>query len=193
MTRVKAWQQGYLDGLCAVYAILNATRRLYPNRATEDVLTKMWRAIIEGLGTEIGPILLDGTSRDQVSDLIRRANAFVRAEALGEIHAFQPFRNRKVADLQDYWDDMAAYLAPTRRVAIIGLGKPWEHWTVITSVTAKAVNFHDSYGIRVFPRSRFVIGKPKGAEIALDYHQTFLIDREPIPRGRPRPEAHAPA
>jgi hypothetical protein len=186
MPQVKAWQQGYLDGLCAVYAILNATRCLFPTRASEEVLTRMWRAIIEGLGTQIGPILLDGTSRDQVSDLIRRANAFVRSEALGEIHAYQPFRNRSVADLGEYWDDMAAYLGPKRRVAIIGLGKPWEHWTVITSVTPRAVNFHDSYGIRVFPRSRFVVGKPKGSEIALDYHQTFLIDREPIPRGRPR-------
>jgi hypothetical protein len=191
--KMKAWQQGYLDGLCAIYAILNATRCLFPNRATEDVLTAMWRAIIEGLGPEIGPILLDGTSRDQVSDLIRRANAFVRSEALGEIHAYQPFRTRKVSDLQHYWDDMAAYLAPRRRVAIIGLGRPWEHWTVITSVSAGAVNFHDSYGIRVFPRSRFVIGKPKGAEIALDYHQTFLIDREPIPRLRPRAGAQSPA
>ena len=185
MTRVKAFQQGYLDGLCAVYAMLNATRCLFPNRATEDVLTRMWRALIEGLGAEVGSILLDGTSRDQVSDLIRRANVFTRGEAIGEIHAYQPFRTRSVAGLQDYWDEMAGYLGPTRRVAIIGLGKPWEHWTVIRSVSAGAVNFHDSYGIRVFPRSRFVIGKPTGSQIALDYHQTFLLDRLPIPRGRP--------
>mgnify|MGYP000921821675 CR=1 FL=1 len=51
-------------------------------------------------------------------------------------------------------------------------------------MSAGAVNFQDSYGIRVFPRSRFVPGKPKGTEIALDYHQTFLIDRDPIPRRR---------
>jgi hypothetical protein len=184
VTQVKAWQQGYLDGLCAVYAVLNATRCLFPTRATEDVLTRMWRDIITELGPSIGAILLDGTTRDQVSALIRSANAFVRREGLGEIHAYQPYRTTSVASLEQYWQDMAALLGPKRRVAIIGLGKPWEHWTVIRSVSARAVNFHDSYGIRVFPQSRFVVGKPTGAQIALDYHQTFLLDREPIPRRR---------
>jgi hypothetical protein len=182
--QVKAWQQGYLDGLCAVYATLNATRCLYPTRATEEVLTRMWRDIITELGDKIGPILLDGTTRDQVSALIRSAGAFTRREGLGEVHSYQPYRNRKVESLDVYWREMAEWLGPKRRVAIIGLGKPWEHWTVITSVSARAVNFHDSYGIRVFQQSRFVLGKPKGSEIALDYHQTFLIDRDPIPRRR---------
>ncbi len=72
-----------------------------------------------------------------------------------------------------------------RKAAIIGLGKPWDHWTVVRRVDRRRAVFFDSWG---FPRTTgfdyFTFDKTKAGEgdneqTLLEYHQTFLVAAPP--------------
>jgi hypothetical protein len=68
-----------------------------------------------------------------------------------------------------------------RKAAIVDLGKPWDHWTVVQRVGKRRAVFFDSWG---FPRTTgfdyFTLDKKKAGEgddekTLLVYHQTFLL------------------
>jgi hypothetical protein len=58
--------------------------------------------------------------------------------------------------------------------AILGLGEPWNHWTVLTHIKNNRVNFLDSYGIK----SRSISWFGNGAkQTQLLTHETLLVQR----------------
>jgi hypothetical protein len=67
-------------------------------------------------------------------------------------------------------------------VVIVGLNTPWDHWTLAHRVTARAVEFFDSYGMRRYPFTSFTLDKGKagdqpGQKILIDVHQSFRLSR----------------
>jgi hypothetical protein len=67
-------------------------------------------------------------------------------------------------------------------VIIIGLNRPWDHWTVAQKVTARSVEFFDSYGMRRYPFASFTLDKTKagsgpGQKIMIDVHQSFRLSQ----------------
>jgi hypothetical protein len=72
-----------------------------------------------------------------------------------------------------------------RGVAIIGLAKPWGHWTVLRRVLPNRAFFFDSWG---FPKTTdfnfFTFDEDRAGEgrrqkTLLVYHQTFFLSLEP--------------
>jgi hypothetical protein len=65
----------------------------------------------------------------------------------------QPTHHKTFATIEDYF----AYVRSTlngggdeRKATIVGLGKPWDHWTVVQRVGKPRAVFFDSWG---FPRA----------------------------------------
>jgi len=147
---MKPYEQGALDGLCAVYSIVNAAR-IISGLAEEDskalfreiivYLEKtndLSKILISGIGlTTIGSIL-----NDVVGDRINRRS--------------MPFKQYSDTPLDEFWSEMMNFLSRgDRRAILIGLDGPsWDHWSIVDSITEKQIRFFDSYKLKRLNRSR---------------------------------------
>jgi len=147
---MKPYLQGTLDGLCAVYSIVNAARiisviDLEESRLLFDRIIMylekdrdLRKVLTQGIGlTTIGGIL-----RNVVGDRIQNRS--------------MPFKHRPETQLDEFWSEMMHFLENGKKRAIlIGLGGPvWDHWSVIDGITEKQIHFFDSHRLRRLNRNR---------------------------------------
>ena len=175
-------QQGKFDGLYGVYAILNSIKLLY--HLNEDDLDEMFRSLCESLSDKFPGALWDGLGVPEIRRLlIYAANYLVEHHRHDDLHWNRPFLRRKFSSVDSFWSCVEEQLSTSvRSVVIIGLNKPWDHWTVADKVTARAVEFFDSYGMRRYPFTSFTLDKAKagdqpGQKILVDVHQSFRLSR----------------
>ena len=147
---MKPYYQGALDGLCAVYSIVNAARIV--TGIDEDQSRKLFQRIILYLETthELSTILTAGIGlktigsilRDVVSDQIPNRS--------------MPFKQHPETPLDEFWSSMMGFLADgPRRAILIGLGGPmWDHWSIVHSITEKQIHFFDSHKLKRLNRNR---------------------------------------
>jgi len=144
------YEQGGLDGLCAIYSIVNAARiisdipdskaKLLFRRILEYLEQErdLSRVLCEGIGlTTIGSIL-----RDVVEDLIP--------------HRSMPYKNQPNTPLDDFWSEMMRFLdeGDKRAILICLSGPMWDHWSIVNEITARQIRFFDSHKLRRLNRTR---------------------------------------
>jgi hypothetical protein len=175
-------QQGKFDGLCAVYSILNSIKLLY--RVSEDDLDAMFRSLCESLPDKFPRALWDGLGVPEIRRLLNYSVAYLAEHhQYDDLHWRLPFLRWKFESVKSFWRCVGEQLsADVPAVVIIGLNKPWDHWTVAHKVTARAVEFFDSYGMRRYPFTSFTLDKAKagdqpGQKIMIDVHQSFRLSR----------------
>jgi hypothetical protein len=78
-------------------------------------------------------------------------------------------------DADEYFDVLQSLLM-RNRIAIIGMGAPWDHWSVITAISRKSVRFFDSYGITRMDRDTFSLEEHDDLT-KLDTGETILLER----------------
>jgi hypothetical protein len=147
---VKPYLQGALDGLCAVYSIVNAARIIsgIDEKEARELFQRILvylekskdlsRLLIEGIGlATIGGIL-----RDVVGDQIR--------------HRHMPFKHFPDTSLDEFWMEMLSFLENGRKGAVLIClsGPMWDHWTIVHSITEKQLFFFDSHKLKRLNRSR---------------------------------------
>jgi len=147
---MKPYLQGALDGLCAVYGIVNATRIVacLGDKESRELFREILLYLekrgdlaeicINGIGlTTIGGIL-----NDVVGDRIHQRN--------------MPFKHRPDTSLDEFWNGMMTFLHRRRRRAILsGLGGPhWDHWSIVESISERQIRFFDSHQLKRLNRSR---------------------------------------
>ena len=175
-------QQGKFDGLCGLYAILNSIKWLY--HIDEDNLDAMFQSLCESLPGKFPQALWDGLGVPEIRRLLTFSSAYL-AEQLGydDLRWHLPFLRRKFASVDTFWRCVGEQIAANDpAVVIVGLNKPWDHWTVAHKVTARAVEFFDSYGMRRYPFTSFTLdkamaGDAPGQKILIDVHQSFRLSR----------------
>src|ERR1700720_3074881 len=175
-------QQGHIDGMCAVYSVLNACKLLFDH--SEKLDAQLFSALCEGTPNLFPKIVYDGTEVDGVLRLLKAAKTWTKHIHKCELICSQPMRRKTIATVEDYFACVRSTLDGgdgERKAAIIGLGKPWDHWTVVRRVDRRRAVFFDSWG---FPRTTgfnyFTFDKTKAGEgdneqTLLEYHQTFLV------------------
>jgi hypothetical protein len=147
---MKPYEQGALDGLCAVYSIVNATRIV--SGLGEEESKGLFKEIIMYLEktSDLSKVLVEGTGlttiggvlNDVVGDRIR--------------HRSMPFKQYPETHLDEFWSEMMDFLdGGERRAILIGLdGRCWDHWSIVESITEKQIRFFDSYKLKRLNRSR---------------------------------------
>jgi len=147
---MKPYFQGALDGLCAIYSIVNAARIIAGINEEESkalfhrILLHLEKSndlslvLTEGIGLkEIGGIL-----RDVVGDRIPQRS--------------MPFKHHPNTPLDVFLQAMSSFLEEdSKRSILIGLGGPvWDHWSIVHSITPKQIHFFDSHTLRRLDRNR---------------------------------------
>jgi hypothetical protein len=175
-------QQGHIDGLCALYAVLNACKKLFQQAEATD--EKLFPRLCDGVKDLFPQIMYKGTETEGVRRLIAAAQTWCREFHKRELVLAPLPHDGQFATIGDYFAFLRRELAcdePLRRVAVVGLGKPWNHFTVIEKVDDTHAHFFDSWG---FWKKRrfdfFTLDEAKASSNAnkttyLDARQTFLL------------------
>ena len=151
-------RQGDLDGLCGVYAVLNALQYLVPKARGYDFLSKTFDALM-------GPVVKIDHVRDGGEEPeIKAVHAFVAKQAKTELKV-DFVRLPRPADAKSFKTPDLAMEAQFKKkekgVFVFGFEGRDSHFTVARSVTPTRVMLFDSWEYGWFEREAFVWGAPK--------------------------------
>jgi hypothetical protein len=136
--------QGDLDGLCGVYAVVNAVDCLCGPLAKADA-QRLFKCILQQLEAK--------TSLAQ-----RCTNGLTLAEMTGILNAvicksypiirYKPFHRQPSIDKAQYLQRLKDFLQQPHSIVLIGLSGYHKHWTLIHRMTDKTLMIHDSGSIK---------------------------------------------
>lgn len=101
---MRPYLQGALDGLCAVYSIVNAARII--SDTGEDDSKELFKHILAYLENreDLGRVLTEGIGLNTVGSILRDA-------ACSRIHERNmPFNHRPETSLDEFWSEMMSFL-----------------------------------------------------------------------------------
>lgn len=144
------YEQGGLDGLCAIYSIVNAARII---SGIQDSSAKaLFRHILEYLeqSHDLSRILSEGIGLTTIGSILR--------DVVGDLIPFRrmPYKNLSNIPLDEFWGEMISFLgAGGKRAILICLGGPmWDHWSIVHEITVRQIRFFDSHKLRRLNRTR---------------------------------------
>ena len=130
----RPYLQGALDGLCAIYGIVNAARII--SDIGEEESKSLFKQILVYLenNEDLGRVLTEGIGLNTVGSLLRDV-------ANGRIHdRNMPFKHRPETSLDEFWSEMMSFLdGGSKRVILIGVGgRMWDHWSIVHAISDQA-------------------------------------------------------
>src|SRR3954449_8176278 len=173
--RLNPYRQGRLDGLCGVYALINALRLLCP-RLDEDACERAFCALIRARARQTSSplaVISGGLSRRELLKLIGPWQRF----AAKEFGVTLRVSRLKVSEptLRGIWRGLCHAL-DGKSVAIIGLDGAERHWTVAHAATERTLRVADSSGLRVIFRSQCTVG-PTSVRYRLKPSEVLVVNR----------------
>lgn len=150
-------RQGEIDGMCGVYAVLNACRLLQvtgDERMTADLRRdqskRLFRTLCLSRSTsDLFPdIVCNGTEAPGMTLLIAVAQRWAWLHSRSVVEAEQPRLHTHAGDVSAYFGALREAMRikrGERKAYILGLGPPWNHWTVVRRVRETDVQFFDSW------------------------------------------------
>jgi hypothetical protein len=147
---MRPYLQGALDGLCAIYSIVNAARII--SDTGEEESKKLFKQILAYLESkeDLSRVLTEGIGLNTVGSILRDA-------ANAKIHdRNMPFKHRPETSLDEFWSEMISFLdGGSQRAILIGLGgRMWDHWSIVHAISDRQIYFFDSYKLKSLKRSR---------------------------------------
>jgi hypothetical protein len=150
---MKALRQGSLDGLCGLYAIINA---LDP-AGLKIRRGQLHADLFKELAYSLGSVALLSAMREGLhrQDLIRAAHGAFRWLELEHGHSFAmdtPFANRRFKTARTFLAALEDALETPDQGVIIYVAMPRrDHWTVATGITGQILTLRDSDGLTSLP------------------------------------------
>jgi hypothetical protein len=200
-------KQGDLDGLCGLYALVNAAVYLTPKSgrhlSRRDRL-ELFKALAirlfshldrrgqrrkdNGAGSPPIGFLWAGTSIKELPPMLDELQRFVEEKTGAKIVRSQPLlRNYRPETLDQYWVRLKECLEMEsgRSVAIVGYnwktdGREEGHWTCVRAMTERQMVRVDSIGGKILRRSRMTMRPPtrtRPYRVAL--HDVYLLTLQP--------------
>lgn len=190
-TRVDIWRQGELDGLCGIYAVINAMKLLTVSRGhvfTDSDGALLFKEMVKYLDSRnlMPNALWDGTSIQHIRDFLHSARRFMRKRYGLEIVQKALARRGEVTRKDVYWRLLDAALShdPSynfkhktehARVELIGLGNPQPHWTLAYGVSERSINLIDSGSHIRLSYARSTVGVTQPGKWMIEPEYTLVI------------------
>lgn len=172
-----AKKQGHLDGLCGVYAVVNAFLKLKAGNENE-----IFRACCCALSDSRWPkTLWEGTSLRDLETMIK--SCLEKVNGLDRFHVSYPFRVNQPKSNGEFWQEFDSLFANNRekKSAIIGLTKPDLHWLVALP-KRRNIEFIDSDRLSSntkVPREDIYAGdrRTNGQTYCVDRKEVIIIEK----------------
>ncbi len=176
--RNRAYRQGDLDGLCGVYAVVNALRHVLQLR--DEQCQKLFEKLIKALEQDCSPLhpaLLRGMYFPQLKRLTVAASQWhIQGQGLTfRARSLRLKRNQRT--LPHLWAALDEEVGPTC-VAIVGVTGVTDHWYVVYRTTPKTLWLLDSSGQSRISRSRCTV-RSTTTRYWLDSSDILLIELKP--------------
>lgn len=167
------FRQGDLDGLCGVYALINAVEIIAPR--PEECVETLMKACIHALYIRNGTpfFFLQGIGMNEMIHLLRmvvRPNFSIQYQ--------RPFARNAGVTLGEFWRICRAFLDEDGRSVITVLAaNNIQHWTVIASMSDHCLFLMDSDGWNRVNRAALTVkpGKVK-RQFRVFPSQTFFLN-----------------
>lgn len=147
---MRPYLQGALDGLCAIYSIVNAARII--SDIGEEESKSLFKRILFYLENSqaLSRVLTVGIGLNTVGSILRDV-ADVRIPDRN-----MPFKHRPETSLDEFWSEMMSFLdGGNKRAILIGLGGlMWDHWSIVHAISDRQIYFFDSHKLKSLKRSR---------------------------------------
>jgi hypothetical protein len=169
---MRPYLQGALDGLCAIYSIVNAARII--SDIGEEESKDLFKQILDYLenSADLGRVLTEGIGLNTVGGILRDV-------ADGRIHdRNMPFKHRPDTSLDEFWSEMMLFLdSGSKRAILVGVGgRLWDHWSIVHAISDRQVYFFDSHKLKSLKRIRCTTVRPTAARphLLCPTHTYFL-------------------
>jgi hypothetical protein len=174
-SNLNPYTQGELDGLCGLYAVINAVRisATIKYKHCQHIFHQSLKLLASQ--QDSSEVVFDGMSRACLS------KALAVAATKAPIAWSWPFY-RKKASLAVLWGTIENFINERQgNAAILWIGgHDWAHWTVVKEVTPRKMVLFDSWHRRCLTRGKCTIGEPTRARpIYIGATCTCFITRKP--------------
>jgi hypothetical protein len=174
--RRRVLRQGDLDGLCGIYAVVNALRYLLRlnKKQSQELFERLIATLVQDSPCS-HKLLVEGILFNRLKQL---AAAACRCRLAGRDLSFQVRTlrlRREEQSLSKLWAALDREVGPGC-VAIIGITGADDHWCVVYRVTPKTLRLLDSSGRSCIRRSRCTIGTAR-TRYCLELDEILLIER----------------
>ena len=165
-TNLRPWSQGDDNGLCGLFATVNAVRWLWPElrqkneQGEEEVATLPTHLVQDRLSPkQFQALYLDGDELPLISQVAQWTVDWLRTKGF-DARLSSPFAAMPPSDKKTYWSQLLPLIEPRSAVAIVGFNDPYPHWTVATNKTGPySVRLFDSDVFKTVDIRRTVIGR----------------------------------
>lgn len=154
---MKPYQQGQLDMLCGLYAVINAScmmmkqiRPLSPNDCQDIFIELVNMLVMEGL---LESAITEGTTQQTMSRMLKTADVWLSLHRGVHLSYKKPFHNDSTVPTEKMKATLVDHLTKQKSSAIICLTGIIDHWTTIQEVQKKRMILIDSNGRRVINSS----------------------------------------
>lgn len=137
------YQQGTLDGMCGFYSIINALHFLKPNLTTKKS-EKLLQTMVKYKKQSFYRLYLEGTYFSTIHDLLKFT---LKEKYLSNITYETPYSCDIFEDQYEFLSCLNEYFKYGNAAAIVSIGHPWNHWTVVTKINfnTEKISIFDSY------------------------------------------------
>lgn len=171
---MKPYLQGKLDGMCGVYALLNAFHYFTP--FTEEKGRKLIEDIIRKERDFFPKAFYEGLLFTDLTKIVKNS---IRKHRPNKLTFYVPVR--KKTSISD-WFDVLEKTFEEKSAIIVSMGEPIWHWSLAIGMKKKAngrylVLFDSYFGRRELKESRFTLYNKKGRFQILPT-ETIVIKRK---------------
>lgn len=163
--------QGSLDGLCGVYSIVNAFNVLNIDGFDDS---ECFKVALQAIKNKLPTAIWNGTFINDIEHMVDAVATWVEKTYKEDIVWDRPFEKTKFKNGEEYLEALNKII-DDYSVAIIGIEKPYEHWTVAWQTTEKEIKFFDSDGLTLVHKSDFA--KPGKKRWKVDSTETLVIKK----------------
>ena len=145
------YQQGELDGLCGLYALINASRLAVPTLEKKEC-QDIFRTALDWLGRNykgFPPMVCDGLTFEKLRSLHKR----VFQMRWPTISLHQPFLRNMPQRPSEFWTRMEEEAEREGQGMFIGIGRGMDHWSAVRKITSKRIILFDSDKRKFLSRS----------------------------------------
>ena len=170
-------QQGQLDCLCGIYAVINAVNVVHgPLRKSAN--RALFATCLQYLASRrclIARMTGDGTDGVELNQLLKIA------QQQYPLHCSTPFRQRRNVDFEQYWQACFEFLRKPKCIILLNLKGYHQHWTLIERMTETTLYLHDSSGLKYLnKRNCQLTGKRPLRPHLLNPQHTYFLRSMPL-------------
>ncbi len=177
MTR-KPLDQGDLDGFCGLYSIINALTLLFPSAMDQKRRDNVFTVLLKAIPQLRWPaVVIDGTTVGDVRQMLHGARNYLWADGKKSATRFdweQPFRETKIENFEEFSRELGWRIKGDDAFAVVGISKPWSHWTCAQRLTPHEMIMDDSCHVKQIPLGKSGL-TGDGTDYEFDYRQTFTL------------------